>query len=319
MDLDSNVRLRGGPDGFAIDDPVTGATLGRITLTRGPRRQAEVSFEVDPAYRRRGVATAALRALGGQLAAAGIERLEMLVAWENPVAQRAALSAGFTPEGARRVPGGELLVFARLAGDPAGPAPRLLPDLPGGDLTDGVVTLRPLGPDDIAFYTELHSLPDVVNTSVPPVPPSTAEVRRRCTRAAAQWLAGSRAELVVVDTASGVPAGEIALYYQEPPTAQAMIGYSMLPAFRGRGLATRAAQLLALWTFAETGIARLIAGALPTNVGSQRVLAKAGFRREAYLRSRLPGPDGTRLDDVQYVLLAGDLLTQAPSPEGSGA
>lgn len=74
---------------------------------------------------------------------------------------------------------------------------------------------------------------------------------------------------------------------------------------------SRAVQLLALWVFAETGIARLIAGTLPTNIGSQRVLESAGFTREAYLRSRLPGRSGRRVDDVQFVLLAEDLLAQA--------
>ena len=46
--------------------------------------------------------------------------------------------------------------------------------------------------------------------------------------------------------------------------------------------------LLARWAFAETGIARLIAGTNPTNAGSQRVLERAGFRREGYQRGRLP-------------------------------
>jgi RimJ/RimL family protein N-acetyltransferase len=95
-----------------------------------------------------------------------------------------------------------------------------------------------------------------------------------------------------------------------------MIGYSMLPAWRGRGYSTRAVQLVALWAFAETSIARLIAGALPTNLGSQRVLAKAGFQREAYLRSRLPGENGRRTDDVQFALLAEDLLKELPRLEG---
>jgi len=52
----------------------------------------------------------------------------------------------------------------------------------------------------------------------------------------------------------------------------------------------------------------LIAGAVPDNLASHRVLEKAGFKREAYLRSRLPRPDGSRQDDVQFVLLAEDLL-----------
>ena len=125
-----------------------------------------------------------------------------------------------------------------------------------------------------------------------------------------RWLAGTRADLVIQDTATGTPAGEIGLFYQEPSTGQAMIGYSILPAWRRRGYPTRAARLLSLWVFAETSIARLIAGALPTNLGSQRVLEKAGFQREAYLRSRLPGADGTRHDDVQFVLLPEDVLKE---------
>jgi RimJ/RimL family protein N-acetyltransferase len=210
----------------------------------------------------------------------------------------------------------DLLAYARLAGDEPGPGARLLPDLPGGELTDGVVTLRPLSPDDVDFSTELHGLDDVVATTVPPVAPSREKIRRRCAWSQSYWLAGERVDLVILDAATATPAGEIGLYYQEPTTGQAMIGYSMMPAWRGRGYPTRAAQLVSLWAFAETDIARLIAGALPTNLGSQRVLEKAGFTREAYLRSRLPGNDGRRNDDVQFALVAEDLLRDGPRLDG---
>ncbi|MEU4159417.1 GNAT family N-acetyltransferase [Actinoplanes sp. NPDC026670] len=301
----SGVRFRGE----AIVDEHTGDVLGRIALDHGI-----LTFEVAPEARRRGVATAAVREFSRALLTRR-DRLEMRIGWDNPAAQRVALAAGYTREAVRRGDP-ELIVFSRLAGDPEGPTARLLPDLPGGELSDGVITLRPLGVQDVDFYIELHNLPDVIATSVPPEPRPAEEVQRRCVRAEAHWLAGNRADLVILDTTTGERAGEIGLYYQEPPTGQAMIGYSTLPAYRGRGFASRAAQLIALWVFAETGIARLIAGTLPTNTGSQRVLEKAGFTREAYLRSRLPGPDGTRTDDVQYVLLAGDLLAQA---SGGGA
>src|SRR6185436_20174824 len=136
------------------------------------------------------------------------------------VAQRIALAAGFTREGARRGalpnPAGghdDVRVYALLATDSGVPAERLLPDLPGGELSDGVGTLRPLGEDDVPFYTELHGQPDVVATSVPPIPPDPGEVRRRCAWAASHWLAGGRADMVVVDTASGAPIGEMSLYY----------------------------------------------------------------------------------------------------------
>ncbi|BCY05843.1 GNAT family N-acetyltransferase [Actinoplanes sp. L3-i22] len=305
--------------------PAGGIELDHLLPGRGA---AEARFWVGPHARRRGIATAALRTLGERVFGDGapgiprLHRLELLIQQDNPLAQRVALAAGFTREGERRGalpnPAGghdDALVYARLAIDSGEPAERLLPDLPGGELTDGVVTLRPLSEDDVPFYTELHSLPDIVASGVPPTAPSAAEVRLRCSWAPSHWLAGSRADMVVVDAASGRPAGEMSLYYQEPRTGQAMIGYSLMPEFRGRGMTTRAAKLLALWAFAETGIARLIAGTFPDNLASQRVLTKAGFRREAYLRSRLPGMAGARHDDVQFVLLAEDLLAQASGEE----
>ena len=310
---------------YAIADPETDDLLGGIGFDKvvPSRGQAEIGYWVGPWARGHGVATAAVRALSGHALHAGLERLELLTHWDNPLSMRVALASGYRREGVRRaaLPNGDggrddLVVFARLATDDGDPVERALPDLPGGELTDGVVRLRPLGPADVDFLAMLHGLPEVWQTSVPAAPPPEEAVRRHCARAAAQWLDGTRADLVIVDAASDEPAGEIGLFYQEPTTGQGMIGYNMLPAFRGRGFATRAAQLLALWAFAETTIARLIAGALPTNVGSQRVLEKAGFHREAYLRSRLPGPDGTRTDDVQFVLLAEDLLSEGPRLDG---
>lgn len=312
-----------GGGAYAVVDPATDKLLGGIGITpyQRSRRQGEIGYWVGPWARRRGVATAAVRALSAHAFATGTARLELLTHWENNGSQRVALAAGFAPEGVRRgaLPnrdGGQddLLAFARTATDPDEPVDRLLPDLPGGELTDGVITLRPLVGADEEFYTDLHTQADVVTTSVPPVAPSPDQIHRRCTRSAARWLLGERADLVIVDAATGAAAGEIGLFYQEPGTGQAMIGYSMLPAWRGRGYASRAAALVALWAFAETGIARLIAGALPTNVASQRVLEKTGFRREAFLAARLPGADGRRSDDVQFVLLAEDVIAGLQGP-----
>ncbi|MEV4639189.1 GNAT family N-acetyltransferase [Actinoplanes sp. NPDC049548] len=310
---------------YAVADAVSDRILGGIGMDRVQpgRGQAELGYWTGPWARGRGVATAAVRALSEHAFHTGFARLELLTHRENTPSQRVALAAGFRPEGVRRaaLPGhdgerDDVLAYARLAADPPGPVDRLLPDLPGGELTDGVVTLRPLAESDVEFYAELHAQEDVVATSVPPIPPTPDEMRRRCAWAQSHWLAGDRADLVIADTATGTPTGEIGLYYQEPRTGQAMIGYSMLPGWRGRGYPTRAAQLVSLWAFAETGIARLIAGALPENVGSQRVLEKAGFKREAYLRSRLPGVEGRRNDDVQFALLAEDLLTEGPRLDG---
>lgn len=305
---------------WAIADPATDRLLGSIALDHADRGrgQAEAGYWVLPEARRKGVASAALTALSGwAFEAGGWSRLELITRWDNPAAQRVALAAGYQREGVRRgaLPDDaervDAVVYSRVAGDPPGPTPRLLPDLPGGELTDGVVTLRPLGPADYDFYAALHAVQDVIETTVPPRPPTAAAMRHRCDSAEAHWLGGIRADLVIVDTATGAPTGGIGLFYMEPRTGQAMIGYGQMPEWRGRGYTTRAAKLISLWAFAETGIARLIAGTMPTNLGSQRVLERAGFHQEAFMRSRLPGKDGTRQDDLQYVLLPEDVLKEA--------
>lgn len=313
-------RVAGGL-AYAVADAATDRLVGGIGIARvvPERAQGEIGYWVVPSARGRGIASAAATALAARaLENGGLARLELLTDLENTASQRVALAAGFTREGIRRsagpaVGGGrsDLVVWARVAGDPPGPAPRVLPDLPAGRLTDGVVTLRPLVPGDDGFLYDLHTLPDVVATSVPPIAPDRAEIALRCARAPGRWLAGERADLVIVDAATRTPAGEIGLYYQEPQTGQAMIGYCMLPAWRGRGFPTRAARLLAEWAFGQTSVRRVIAGTLPRNAGSQRVLEKAGFRREGYLRGRLPAVDGGRVDDVLFALLAEDLRKDA--------
>ncbi|WP_200215959.1 GNAT family N-acetyltransferase [Micromonospora coerulea] len=304
-----------GGAAYAIADPASDRLLGGVGLSQVVpfRAQAEIGYWVAPWARGRGVATAATRALARHAFATGTARLELLTHPENTPSQRVALAAGFRHEGVRRsaspVRGGgwaDLIAWVRLADDPPGPAARLLPDLPDGRLTDGVVTLRRLAPDDVAAMYRLHTRPEVVANRVPPVPPTPAAIERRCRRAESNWLTGASADFAVLDAATGAVAGGCALVYDEPSTGQAMLGYSLLPEARGRGLATRAVGQLAGWAF-DVGLARLWAGTRPENVASQRVLEKAGFQREGLLRGRLPGPDGTRVDSVLYGRLATDL------------
>ncbi|MCX4474195.1 putative ribosomal N-acetyltransferase YdaF [Micromonospora sp. MW-13] len=308
-------RATGGA-AYAVADPATDRLLGGIGLSNpvALRGQAEIGYWVAPWARGHGVATAATRALAAAAFAHGTTRLELLTHPENTASQRVALAAGFRHEGVRRAAhptrgGGrhDLVCWVRLADDPPGPVARTLPDLPDGRLTDGVVALRPVGGDDVAGMYRLHRRPEVVANRVPPEPPSLAEIERRCRLAESRWLAGVSADLVILDAATGELVGGCALYYDEPMTGQAMIGYSMLPAGRGRGLATRAARLVAGWAFDEVGISRIWAGTRPENVASQRVLEKVGFSREGLMRGRLPGPDGTRVDSVVYALLAAEL------------
>ena len=302
---------------FAVTDPASGRLLGGVGINRhraADQGRAEIGYWVAPWARGRGVATAATRTLAAHAFRHGVARLELLTVWENIASQRVALASGFAREAVARDAGRradgtreDRIIWVRLATDPGTPTPRLLPDVPGGELTDGVVTLRPLGPADAADTYALRREPDVYARSVPPVAPTEEAVERACTRAPARWLAGETASFTVRDAATDGYAGEISLYYQEPGTGQAMVGYSVAAAWRGRGYATRATRLVAGWAFTVAGVARLIAGTAPDNAGSQRVLERAGFRREGYQRARLPGPPGQpRVDDILYALLPDD-------------
>jgi RimJ/RimL family protein N-acetyltransferase len=309
------MRAAGGV-ALVVADPVTDRVVGSTGLHHIWHGDglAEIGYWVAPWARGRGTATAAATALTRWANRQGLYRVELLTEEENWPSQRVALAAGFRQEGLRRGAGRardgsrhDLVVWARVADDPPGPTARLLPDLPGGVLHDGVVELRPLWSMDADDLYALDSLPESIATSVPPVAPDRAAVARRCAGAPSRWLAGQRAALTIREADSGRFAGAISLYYNEPESGEAMIGYGLMPQWRGRGYATRAARLLADWAFTHAGIARLIAGTAPENVGSQRVLERAGFTREAYQRSRLPGPDGSRIDDILYALLPDDL------------
>jgi RimJ/RimL family protein N-acetyltransferase len=303
-----------------VSDPDTGRLLGgcRLYHLSTLDRTAELGYWMAARARGGGLATAAATALTGWAFRHGLGRLEVLTRPDNPASQRVALAAGYRWEGRRRgVEYGrdgnryDLVAFARLATDPPGPAPRAVPDLPGGRLGDGVVELRPLGPVDTADVLASHALPEVAATTVGA---TGRDVVRMCAEAAGEWLAGSAVRLTIRDAASGAFAGDIGLFRFEPVMGQAMTGYGLMPAWRGRGYATRAVRLLAGWAFAHAGLARLIAGTAPENVASQRVLERAGFRREGYQRAALPGPAGTRLDDVLYALLPEDLNPTRTTP-----
>ena len=314
--VESPAKIAAGDSIFAVADPATDRLLGAGGLHQRSEGTAEIGYWTMPTARGRGVAAAVTRALTKYGFSQGIRRLYLRIEPENGPSQRVAIACGFQREGMQRGAGSgpdgtrtDLIVWARLDSDPDGPSERLLPDLPGDGpparrrLTDGVIALVPLGPADADDTLALRSLPEAIATSVPPVPPTREQVVRRCERAEAAWLAGQRADFAIRDAATDAYAGEIGLYYEQPQTRQAMIGYDVAPAFRRRGYATRAARLVAAWGFEHVGLARLVAGTEPGNVASQRVLEAVGFVREGVERSRLPAVDGGRLDNYAYALL----------------
>ena len=82
----------------------------------------------------------------------------------------------------------------------------------------------------------------------------------------------------------------------------AEIGYWLGEGVWGRGIATAALRAFTPWAFATFGLERIWAGVFSTNPASMRVLEKAGYVREAVLRSAVV-KDGALLDQVIYATL----------------
>ncbi|MGA8118121.1 MAG: GNAT family N-acetyltransferase [Actinocatenispora sp.] len=301
---------------FAVVDARRDVLLGAVSLSRdaADESRGEIGYWLARRARGHGYAAEAVAAVSEWALTHAFHRLELLTALDNPASQRVALATGYRREGIKRGAGTfrdgtryDKVQWARLATDPTGRTPRLLPDLPGGELSDGVVALHPLGPDDAEDAYTVRQLQEVADSSVPPVVPSRRQVLNSCATAASNWLAGAVASLTIRDAPSDRFAGEITLMYSEPPTGTGMIGYHVAPRWRGRGFATRAVRLLSEWALHDAGLARLEAGVSLTNSASQTVLERAGFRRVGQEYSRRPGRHG-RVDDYLYELVPGNLV-----------
>lgn len=178
---------------------------------------------------------------------------------------------------------------------------------PEPPLSDGVVALRPWRRSDRAAMVAMCSDPLSARfTSVPePYGPADADA----------WLethednlaAGRAIPFAVAGAADDrVPVGSIGLVL-DWVHLRAEVGYLMAPEARGRGWATRAVRMLCDWAIDDLGIDRVELLADIDNAASQRVAAKAGFRREGTLRSyRLV--KGRRLDLALFSLLPDDRI-----------
>jgi RimJ/RimL family protein N-acetyltransferase len=110
--------------------------------------------------------------------------------------------------------------------------------------------------------------------------------------------------LAAVDSATDAIVGGATLHHLDSERKIVEIGYFVLPAARGRGIATTIARTLAEHAF-SLGIERVAAYVNVGNTASERVLERAGFTREGVVRS-MPKPDGRRVDKTLFSLLPGE-------------
>jgi len=86
-----------------------------------------------------------------------------------------------------------------------------------------------------------------------------------------------RFEWLVIPLTSRVAAGWVSLRLGDHAPGVAEVGYSLLEAFRGRGLALEATEAIVAAAFATSDIARVEACCVPENAASRRILERLHF------------------------------------------
>lgn len=103
---------------------------------------------------------------------------------------------------------------------------------------------------------------------------------------------------IVVD---GQAVGSIGIFPQtDIHEKSAEIGYWLSEKYWGKGIMSRAIQEIVEYGFSTFDIVRIFARPFATNMGSQKVLEKAGFELEARLKKALY-KNGEVIDELIYV------------------
>lgn len=96
--------------------------------------------------------------------------------------------------------------------------------------------------------------------------------------------------------------GIIGYYRLQPENYRAEIGYMLLPEFHHKGIIPEAVNCLVSYGFNTLNLHSIEAVIDPENVGSEKVLQKCGFIKEAHFKES-EFYDGKFLDKVVYSLL----------------
>jgi RimJ/RimL family protein N-acetyltransferase len=175
--------------------------------------------------------------------------------------------------------------------------------LPGELLADGPTALRPWRDTDFPALVAACQDAEISRWTRVPSPYRETDARAYLMARYEALRAGTSAPFAVV--AANDPLlllGSISLMRIAWQHARAEVGYWLAREARGRGHATRAVRLICHWGFEALGLGRIDLHAATANASSQRVAERAGFTREAVLRSYMTGTSG-RQDMVAFGLL----------------
>lgn len=186
------------------------------------------------------------------------------------------------------------------------PTPEEAAHLPA--LSDGCVVLRPWIPTDTdALFEAVHTSRVAIGRWLGWCHPGYARADAAAfirTRPAA-WAAGEDFAFAVLDATDGRLLGACGLHEINRLHRFGGVGYWVRTSETGRGIASRAARLVARFGVVHLGLERIEIVVAVGNEPSQRAALRTGARREGVLRHRL-NLRGTPLDAVMFSLVPAD-------------
>lgn len=175
--------------------------------------------------------------------------------------------------------------------------PEVFPTIDSDD-----VCLRPVSLSDIDSIYRACQDPDIQTFTTIPIP-YTKEHADYFVNVLVWDGFNSRTALTLCVEYHRRFAGIVSLQNFEARDHLARIGYWIAKDMRGKGVAARAATLICAYGFRNMNIRRIEGLTLRGNVGSAKVLERAGFEFEALLKSRVTRQNGEQSDSQLYSLI----------------
>jgi RimJ/RimL family protein N-acetyltransferase len=175
--------------------------------------------------------------------------------------------------------------------------------LPADPLVDEATALRPWRDSDLQSLVAACQDPEISRWTRVPRPYRETDGRAYLLQRYDLTFTGRAAPFAIVDASNGGLVGSVSLIRIEWAHQRAEVGYWLARDGRGAGHATRAVRLICAWGFRTLELERVDLIAATGNAASQRVADRAGFTREAVLRSFMR-MGSQRLDMVMFGLLA---------------
>ncbi|HEY9261764.1 GNAT family protein [Chitinophaga sp.] len=174
------------------------------------------------------------------------------------------------------------------------------------ELSTQRLLLQPVTAADIPVIHRLHSMPETDEYNTLGIPGSIA-VTTEVVNGWCNDLMQKVWSITLMDTREFI--GLAAMVFKASRFSSAEIWYKFDVAYWGKGFATEAVEGLLQYAFEDLQLHRVEAGCAVDNIGSARVLEKAGMQREGRKRKVLP-IRGQWSDNFMYAILEEDYRQQ---------